>query len=44
VPPRTERLIKLDKEGNLTCTSCHEPHAGDEAKLLVKGGCAKCHA
>jgi predicted CXXCH cytochrome family protein len=43
VPPKTERMIKLDKEGNLTCTSCHEPHAGDEGKLLVKGGCAKCH-
>jgi predicted CXXCH cytochrome family protein len=44
VPPKTERMIKLDKEGNLICASCHEPHAGDEAKLLVKGGCAKCHA
>lgn len=43
VPPKGERLIKLDKEGNLVCVSCHEPHAGDEAKLLVKGGCAKCH-
>ena len=43
VPPKQERLIKLDKEGNLVCTSCHEPHAGDEAKLLVKGGCSKCH-
>jgi len=43
VPPKQERLIKLDKEGNLVCTSCHEAHAGDEMKLLVKGGCSKCH-
>jgi predicted CXXCH cytochrome family protein len=43
VPPRTERAIKLDKQGNLLCVSCHDPHAGDEGKLLVKGGCAKCH-
>lgn len=44
VPPKKERLIKLDKQGNLFCESCHEAHAGDEPKLLVKGGCAKCHA
>jgi predicted CXXCH cytochrome family protein len=44
VPPRIERQIKLDKEGNLVCLSCHLPHAGDEGKLLGKGGCAKCHA
>lgn len=44
IPPKKERLIKLDKQGNLFCESCHEAHAGDEQKLLVKGGCAKCHA
>jgi len=44
VPPKAERMIKLDKEGNLVCTSCHEAHASDDGKLLVKGGCAKCHA
>ena len=44
VPPKQERMIKLDKEGKLVCISCHEAHAGDEPKLLVKGGCAKCHA
>ena len=43
VPPKKERLIKLDKDGNLLCISCHEAHAGDEPKLLVKGGCSKCH-
>lgn len=43
VPPKTERMIKLDKEGNLVCLSCHEAHASDEPKLLVKGGCGKCH-
>ena len=43
VPPKRERPIRLDKEGNLLCTSCHQPHAGDEPKLLAKGGCSKCH-
>jgi predicted CXXCH cytochrome family protein len=43
VPPKTERAIKLDKQGNLLCVSCHDSHASDEGKLLVKGGCAKCH-
>ena len=43
VPPKTERMIKLDSQGNLVCISCHASHAGDEAKLLVSGGCAKCH-
>jgi predicted CXXCH cytochrome family protein len=43
VPPKQERMIKLDKQGNLLCLSCHEAHAGDEQKLLVKGGCSKCH-
>ena len=43
VPPKRALAIKLSKEGNLVCLSCHEAHAGDEAKLLVKGGCAKCH-
>jgi predicted CXXCH cytochrome family protein len=44
VPPKVERLIKLDKDGNLTCQSCHESHASDETKLMVKGGCATCHS
>ncbi|MBI5343101.1 MAG: redoxin domain-containing protein [Deltaproteobacteria bacterium] len=44
IPPKKERQIKLDKDGNLICVSCHEVHAGDESKLLVKGGCAKCHS
>lgn len=43
VPPRTERQIRLDKEGKLLCLSCHEAHASDEVKLQVKGGCNKCH-
>lgn len=43
VPPKTERMIRLDKAGNLVCLSCHQAHASDEAKLLVKGGCNKCH-
>lgn len=44
IPPKVERLIKLDKDGNLICQSCHVAHASDEMKLLVKGGCAKCHS
>ncbi|MCL5966307.1 MAG: redoxin domain-containing protein [Deltaproteobacteria bacterium] len=44
VPPKRERMIKLDKDGNLMCLSCHEAHASDEPKLLVKGGCDRCHA
>ncbi len=43
VPPKTEIPVKLDKNGNLTCLSCHEPHAGDEGKLMRKGGCSACH-
>jgi predicted CXXCH cytochrome family protein len=43
VPPKKERVIKLDKQGNLLCISCHDAHASDDSKLLVKGGCAKCH-
>ncbi len=44
VPPKKERPIKLDKNGNLVCLSCHEPHAGEEPKLMVKGGCGGCHS
>lgn len=43
VPPKKERPIRLDTEGNLRCVTCHVPHAGDEPKLLVKGGCSVCH-
>jgi predicted CXXCH cytochrome family protein len=43
VPPKTDRPVKLDKQGNLTCSSCHMAHASDEPKLQHKGGCAKCH-
>jgi len=43
VPPKKELPVKLDKEGNLVCTSCHEAHAADEGKLLLKGGCNRCH-
>ncbi|MGE5800230.1 MAG: cytochrome c3 family protein [Syntrophaceae bacterium] len=43
VPPKRELPVKLDKDGNLVCTSCHEAHASDEGKLLRKGGCGLCH-
>lgn len=43
VPPKMEAKMKLDKDGNLVCASCHLPHAGDDAKLMIKGGCATCH-
>jgi predicted CXXCH cytochrome family protein len=38
-----ESPIRLDKEGNLTCLSCHKPHSSEEKKLVVKGGCPACH-
>jgi predicted CXXCH cytochrome family protein len=44
VPPKMDRKMKLSKEGNLVCQSCHEAHASDEPKLLVKGGCGGCHS
>lgn len=42
-PPTKVLNVKLDKEGNLTCLSCHNPHASDATKLLPKGGCDFCH-
>ncbi|MBI5576288.1 MAG: redoxin domain-containing protein [Deltaproteobacteria bacterium] len=44
VPPKMERKMKLSKEGNLVCLSCHEAHASEESKLLLKGGCSGCHS
>jgi predicted CXXCH cytochrome family protein len=44
VLPKMERKLKLGKDGNLSCQSCHEPHSSDEPKLLVKGGCSGCHS
>lgn len=44
VPPKTDRRMKLSREGDLVCRSCHEAHASDEPKLLVKGGCSGCHS
>ena len=44
VPPKREFPVKLDKDGNLACLSCHEPHAADESKLMRKGGCGLCHS
>jgi predicted CXXCH cytochrome family protein len=43
VPPKSDRPVKLDKQGNLACSSCHIPHASDEVKLMIKGGCNLCH-
>jgi predicted CXXCH cytochrome family protein len=43
-PPTKELNVKLDKEGNLTCLSCHNPHASDSTQLLPKGGCDYCHS
>jgi predicted CXXCH cytochrome family protein len=43
VPPRMEAPIRLDKNGNLLCLSCHRAHASDQKKLVIQGGCAKCH-
>lgn len=43
VPPKGDMPVKLDKQGNLACLSCHIAHASDDVKLLIKGGCEKCH-
>jgi predicted CXXCH cytochrome family protein len=44
-PPKfTVKGMKLNAEGNLTCFSCHDPHASDTEKMSpVPGGCAGCH-
>jgi predicted CXXCH cytochrome family protein len=43
-PKFTVKEMKLDAEGNLTCLSCHDPHAADGEKMSpVAGGCAGCH-
>ncbi|RMG57920.1 MAG: hypothetical protein D6713_08740 [Deltaproteobacteria bacterium] len=43
VPPKRPLDVELDEKGNLTCLSCHNPHATDDEKLLPQGGCAYCH-
>jgi predicted CXXCH cytochrome family protein len=36
--------MKLDRQGNLTCRSCHDPHASDSDRMSpVPGGCGGCH-
>ncbi len=42
-PPKRELDVELDERGNLTCLSCHNPHATDDEKLLPEGGCSFCH-
>lgn len=43
-PTRVVQGMKLDKEGNINCQSCHNPHSSDEDRLFtVKGGCKGCH-
>ena len=34
---------RLDKEGRLICTTCHNPHGDDSPKMLPAGGCEACH-
>jgi len=43
-PKFTVAGMKVDGQGNLTCRSCHEPHASDSERMSpVPGGCAGCH-
>lgn len=40
--------VKLDKSGQMQCTSCHDPHHNDYGKFLVADGrfstlCTSCH-
>jgi predicted CXXCH cytochrome family protein len=44
VPVNTFPGIKLTKEGETTCYSCHSPHATDAEYLLPQGGCTACHS
>ncbi len=44
VPNSTFPGMKLTEFGELTCLSCHHPHAGDSEALLPQKGCAACHA
>ncbi|HDL53192.1 MAG TPA: redoxin domain-containing protein [Proteobacteria bacterium] len=43
VPLFTFPGIRLNNNGELMCTSCHNPHATDTEKLLPKGECSACH-
>ncbi len=44
-PPKfTVKGMRLDRNGNLTCLSCHDPHATDNQWMApVPGGCSGCH-
>ncbi len=44
-PPRFAIAgMALDKDGNLACGSCHDPHASDVERLgTIPGGCKGCH-
>lgn len=47
-PGTLNGLVKLDNNGQMQCTACHDPHNNDNGKFLVKsnqGGalCETCH-
>ncbi len=44
-PPKFKvKGMRLDPQGNLTCLSCHDPHASDSDRMSpVPGGCSGCH-
>ena len=48
-PATLKGPVKLDKEGQLQCTSCHDPHNDEFGKFLVQRNigsalCVNCHA
>ena len=48
-PMVLKREVRLDKDGQVQCTSCHDPHRNQYGKFLVKDNtgsalCLDCHA
>jgi predicted CXXCH cytochrome family protein len=43
-PKFTVKGMVLDAQGNLTCRTCHDPHASDSERMSpIEGGCGGCH-
>jgi len=48
-PMTLSREVRLDRQSQLQCTSCHDPHSDRNGKFLVKDNtasalCVECHA